>query len=80
MAGLMGQDASLSFILVNYEYQSMKQAPTLRPQPISRIRAWGGNSDDVFDPFDNAALDHDSHRVVDHQPFGPVEVHGFTPR
>ncbi len=32
------------------------------------------------DPFDDEALDHDPHRVVDDQPLGPVELHGFTAR
>ena len=40
----------------------------------------GRNPGDALDPLDDAALDHDPHRVVDHQPFGPVEFHGFTPR
>ena len=40
----------------------------------------GSNPGHALDPLDDAALDHDPHRVVDHQPFGPVELHGFTPR
>ena len=40
----------------------------------------GRNPGDALDPLDDAALDHDPDRIVDHQPFGPVKLHGFTPR